>query len=192
MTPYQNKTHILFDFDNTITLLDLDWNAWHVGVGEIFRKYEPTFHEHLEGKHIRPFQNNMFRTYGKPLKREVDDFNRMYEEKFTKGQFPVIKTIELIKALYASGKKLSIWSSNDSSTVKKWINVLQILPMFELIVGREMVEYIKPDADGYFKYFQKSDARQHVLMVGDSENDKGAAEKIEMDYLDVKNVGSFP
>lgn len=86
-------------------------------------------------------------------------------------------------------KKLYIWSSNHSSTLKKYLSELGILNKFELIVSREMVDFIKPDSSGFNKYFSNlSEDKDLFLMVGDSIFDKEAASNSGINYLDITEI----
>lgn len=179
----EDTEHLIFDFDETIATLDIDWDSWLRSVAEIYKKYEPSFDESISGYRIALLQNQFFKKYGTKLKKEVDDFTRQYETENAKGIFPIQKTIELIKN--TNGKNMYIWSSNDTNTIKKFLGELEILDKFKLIIGHEMVDFIKPEPDGFNKYFRKLGKVNTFLMIGNSSHDRGAAKNSGIDYLDV-------
>ncbi len=72
---------VIFDLDETITTLQIDWTKWHYEVGEIFRTFDPSFNKHLKGKYIHGFQNEYFRKYGEKLRDKVNKFIEEFESK---------------------------------------------------------------------------------------------------------------
>lgn len=184
-----NKKYIIFDFDKTIASIVVDWKKWHLGAGEIFKKYEPTFVKHLNGEKIYHLQNDMFKKYGNDLKSEIDTFTRDFEATEVKGIEPILKTIELIKDMYKRGKSLYIWSSNDSVLVEKSIKELNIYHEFNFLVTRDNVDLLKPETSGFDKHLANLDNDlDKFLMVGDSDSDSGAASSCGIHYLDVKDI----
>jgi HAD superfamily hydrolase (TIGR01509 family) len=183
------KTHIIFDFDRTIATINVNWVNWHLGAGEIFKKYEPTFVKHLHGEKIYNLQNEMFKKYGTDLKSEIDKFTREFEAKEVKGVEPISKTIELIKDLHRKGECLYIWSSNDSVLVEKSLKELDIYHKFSFLVTRDNVDLLKPEISGFDKHFANLDKDlDKFLMIGDSDSDSSAASSCGIQYLDVKDI----
>lgn len=183
------KKYIIFDFDKTIATVVVDWKKWHLGAGEIFKKYEPTFIKHLQGEKIYHLQNEMFKKYGQSLKLEIDSFTRDLEALEVMGIEPINKTIELINRFYADGKSLYIWSSNDSVLVTKSLKELKILEYFKFLITRDKVDLLKPEKSGFDKYLSSLDENlDNFLMVGDSDADKQAALSCRIDYLDVTEI----
>lgn len=184
-----NKKHIIFDFDRTIAIINVNWTNWHLGAGEIFKKYEPTFVKHLQGEKIYHLQNDMFKKYGQNIKSEVDAFTREFEASEVNGFDPISRTLKFIKYLHGRGKSLYIWSSNDSVLVAKSLKELDIFDYFDLLVTRDNVDFLKPETSGFDKHLSGLDADlSSFLMVGDSESDRGAAKNCKIDYLDVLEI----
>ncbi len=186
MTVPDTVKNLIFDFDETIATLDISWKEWHIGIGNIFKKYEPSFNNHLRGERVEFLQNIFFEKYGDNLKKEVDSFTREYEEENTKGIFPIEKTVNLIKNLH--NKNLFVWTSNDSQTAKKFLKELDILEKFELIIGHEMVDFIKPDPNGFNKYLKDKGELETFLYIGNSSSDVKAAEASGVKYVDVTEL----
>ncbi len=180
---------ILFDFDNTIATLDIEWTQWHFGVGRIFQKYDSTFNTHLKGEPIHMVQNDMYRKYGKKFKNDVDIFVKNYELQQTKGIYPITRTLNLIDSLFHLHKRLYIWSSNHSAMVNKYLIELGIIDKFNLIICRDMVDFIKPDKSGFTKYFASlSKNMNSFLLVGDSLFDREAAKNCGIRYVDITDI----
>lgn len=181
--------YIIFDFDRTIATVDVNWANWHLGAGEIFKKYEPTFVKHLQGEKIYNLQNEMFKKYGRDFKSEIDTFTRDFEATEVKGIEPILTTIELIKDLHGKGKSLYIWSSNDSILIEKSLKELSIFDMFKFLVTRDNVDLLKPETSGFDKHLSNlSKNLNEFLMVGDSEADMLAAGICGIEYLDVQDI----
>jgi phosphoglycolate phosphatase-like HAD superfamily hydrolase len=180
---------VIFDFDKTIACLNIDWTGWHSGVGKIFQKYDPSFDLHLRGKPIHTLQNEMYVRFGKQLKDDVDNFVKNYELQNTKEVTPIDKVLRFIDDLSQSGKKLYIWSSNHSALLNKYLTQLGIIDKFDLVVSREMVDFIKPDSFGFTKYFKPLDEYLNsFILVGDSSFDREAANNCHIKYLDVTEI----
>lgn len=181
-----NIKHVIFDFDKTIATMNTDWKDWHHGVGEIFRKYEQGFDLDLKGGQIHHFQNDMYDKFGPELKNEVDAFVRRFESENTKSIIPIQKTIDLINELSKEGRSISIWSSNDSETLKKWLGELGIFDKFKIIVSRDIVDFVKPHTSGFVKYFQPMALNPNeLILIGDSSFDRDAANNCGIKYIDV-------
>lgn len=186
MLNFEKYQNIIFDFDETIATLDITWKEWHNGVGSIFRKFEPSFDKHLKGERVEFLQNYYFEKYGAELKNEVDAFTREYELNNTKRILPIDKTISLIKKL--EGKRMFVWTSNDSQTAKRYLTELGILSKFELIIGHEMVDFIKPNPNGFEKYLKDVGTPESFLYIGNSSSDRKAAAACNITYLDVTEM----
>ncbi|PIP56580.1 hypothetical protein COX05_02310 [candidate division WWE3 bacterium CG22_combo_CG10-13_8_21_14_all_39_12] len=183
------KSHIIIDFDETIATLTIDWTEWYLGIFNIIKSFEPTFSTTLTSKNIHTTQNEMFEKYGKPLKTNVDSFVKSFENEQGKTYSPITGTIELVSSVYSQNKTLYVWSNNDTSTIIPILKSLEIFEMFETIVGREMVNYIKPNPQGFSDLINKNDLPKHLfLMVGNNYSDKNAALASGIDYLDVTKI----
>ena len=52
-----------------------------------------------------------------------------------------------------------------------------------------MVDLLKPEPDGFNKYFITLGENHEFLMIGNSQYDQGAAENCGIEFLDVKDLG---
>lgn len=181
MLNLQNYKHIIFDFDETIATLKMDWNGWFFGMAAIYKKYDSAF---IDGD-IENLQNDFYKKYNPDIKKECDTFSAEYENKHVEGIFPVKQSIDLIKYL---DKNLYVWSSNYSGTVNRFLYELSIINKFKVIVGREMVELLKPEPNGFNKYFKNLGEKKEFLFIGNSKHDSGAAKNCGIKYLDVKDI----
>jgi phosphoglycolate phosphatase len=181
---FPDKKHIIFDFDETIATLEMDWSGWFEGMAAIYKRYDTNF---TEGN-IERLQNTFYKKYGREIKEECDSFSAEYENKYATGIIPVNQTLELIQKLESS-KSLYVWSSNYTGTVKRFLDKLGIVNNFKIIVGREMVDLIKPEPDGFNKFFKDLGDSREFLMIGNSHYDSDAANNCGIEYLDVRDLG---
>ena len=180
-----SKSRLIFDFDSTIGALQIDWTDWHLGIGDIFRFFEPTFDLDRKGEKVHFYQNAFFQKYGKECRDKVTVFSEKYELDNCKGFAGNKKVIEIIRR--EKGKKMYVWSSNCKKSIERCLNDLDLLNRFEKIVAREDVFYIKPDSEGFTLIADAAPLDQYIFF-GDSVFDRDAARNIHVDYIDVKTL----
>jgi HAD superfamily hydrolase (TIGR01509 family) len=180
----ENKEIFIFDFDKTICTLEADWKIWGEQRMSLVKKYDPLFPEEA----IDPeTQNDRFKKYGKDFKKDAFYQNLQFESAVS-ACTPIEPVIALIKNL--TSKELYIWSSNSKETVQKHLKNIGILDKFKMVISFEDVEFIKPNPDG-FKYIQQDNLDldlSKIIFIGDSVADKGAAETVGVDFLNVADV----
>lgn len=180
----KDKKIFIFDFDKTICTLEADWDIWREQRKEIVKKYDPDFSDTYLN---HATQNERFKKYGEGFKKDAGEQARKFEMSIAICR-PIHSVIELIKSL--EGKKLYIWSSNSKEVVEKYLREFGIFEKFERIISFVDVEYLKPNPDG-FKYIEAENPDMNlseVIFIGDSDADKGVAEVIGIDYLDVQDI----
>lgn len=174
-----NKTDLIFDFDGTIALLDLDWTWWHRGVAEIYKKYNASFEYNEEYLHVRI--NDFIEEYGDALRDEIVAFNYEYEKEFTKGLKLNSALIEFIRDEIKCD--MYVLTNNDSRNIKKHLTSLGLIDKFKTIVCRNNVKYVKPNIEGIDKIIGKEKPVFNFLMIGDSvDSDGGVAKAAGMDF----------
>lgn len=65
---------------------------------------------------------------------------------------------------------------------------LRIYDLFETIVANDDVMYIKPDPDGFSRINKAHHSKAEFLMIGDSDNDEGAASSAGIDFMHVSTL----
>jgi len=177
---------VIFDFDNTICDLVIDWDKWDHAIGEVLRKYDSSYSNHLEGKPVNNDQNDFIEKYGKPINEELKIAIQNAELSYSTGCSPLDRIVELIKQL--DNVELWIWSSNGEETVRKYLKELQIEYKFTQFITRTNVDFIKPSNDGFQKYKRSDLSIEDYLMIGNSANDREAAKNVGLTYIDVKEI----
>ena len=169
-----SKTDLIFDFDGTIVLLDINWNDWHKGIAKIYKKYNNSFEYKGEYLHIKT--NNFIQKYGKALRDEIVEFNYNYEKTTTKGLQLNDALIDFIKN--ETNRNMYVLTNNDSRNVKKYLETLELIDKFENIICRDNVKYVKPNTEGIDKIIEVERSKSNFLMIGDSIDSDGSVAKV--------------
>jgi len=174
-----NKTDLIFDFDGTIALLDMDWIEWHRGIAKIYKKYNASFEYHGEYLHVKI--NDFIEEYGDTLRDEIVKFNYEYEKEFTKDLKSNTVLIDFIRN--EIGVNMYVLTNNDSRNIKKHLMSLGLIDKFKKIVCRDNVKYVKPNTEGIDKIMGKKKLTSDFLMIGDSlDSDGGVARVADIDF----------
>ena len=173
------KKYLIFDFDETIAKLEMDWSDWHGGMANIYRQFDQKQVEDYSSDEHRRY-NNYAKKFGQKLVVLTKFFNAEYEARMTRELSPYPELVEFIKD--ATGYQLSIYSSNSKSTVLKGLKALGIAEKFEQIVSRDEVTFIKPDPEGFALIYDLKVPKSEYLMIGNSFTDQGMAEAAGIDF----------
>jgi HAD superfamily hydrolase (TIGR01509 family) len=106
-------------------------------------------------------------------------------EEFESTYFAHTPHDELVQAVHElakNGKTLYLWTGNMRSTADRALTEIGIHHLFKQIISREDVRQTKPHPEGW-QLLEQGIARSEYLFVGDSGNDKGAAEALGIDYF---------
>lgn len=182
--------YIIFDFDETIATLNIDWSSWYRGIENIFRKYDISYMGTLGSQSEQEIQNVYIQKYGETIRFDLLEFVKDYEKKNSKGIIPITRTLKLLNQIDSNRSNLYIWSSNSSSTISKYLSELGVYDKFAKIVSRDDVYYIKPKTDG-FNIISGTLANQNksdFIFIGDSDADIGAAKEIGIEFLNVADI----
>jgi phosphoglycolate phosphatase-like HAD superfamily hydrolase len=184
-----NKKHIIFDFDETLCTLLIDWTPWRKELDELFAasdltpKNEPDFNYAV-------IVNLYIEKYGKAGRDEIVALNYRIEKDYYSGYelspiaLPLLESVEKIAQLY-------LWTSNDRRTVAPILRELEIADKFQKIITRNDVEYVKPKAVGFALIYDERNARSQYLLIGDSRSDSGAATDAGIDFINIAEFNDF-
>lgn len=180
----KNKKHIIFDFDETLCTLLIDWTNWIKEMEEVFSQCNVKLSTSESGySSYAKAQNICIKQRGD----EILEINYSNEKEYYSGYdlSPVaIPLLELAKN-YA---ELYIWTSNDKRTVLPILKELNIDKLFKKIIYRNSATYIKPNPEGFNLINERNNPKSEYLLVGDSEADKGAAIESGIDFLNIKEI----
>jgi len=185
----RSKNHIIFDFDNTIVSLQIDWSRWFEGIEpELKGLDEEIFDAKREGKiNLSQLQNLYVEKFGDSVRDKIIAHNQKFE-KTANGYEINQKIIEDIRALKAHKY---LWTSNTRSTVVPILNELGLIDSFEKMITRSDVSFVKPEIEGFEFIYDPEIAKDEYLLVGDSGSDEKAASKAGIDFYKVTYFGDF-
>jgi HAD superfamily hydrolase (TIGR01549 family) len=176
------KQILIFDFDETIARIVIDWTLWHKGVAEIIAQFDSDHVFNPGREHI--YVNDSVKKYGKPLRDALWNFNEAYETTRETGLAANEPLIAFIKNDKNYRKQL--YTSNSKRAVSRFLHELGIETLFEQKCFRNDVDFIKPDPQGFWNIlYDKSVPLQNYLMIGDSSSDEGMAKAVGMDFFKV-------
>lgn len=181
--PYKN---IIFDFDETLATLIVDWQFWHQGIVPIIKKYEPDFDENtnLHMYAIHQFINK----YGKDFRDDYVNFEISLEQKNYKTYKLIDKSFKLLQELHGKNKNLYLLTSNCREVVLPILKELKIEDYFVKTIMANDVENFKPSPAPFKLIGNENSDKSQYLMIGDSVSDREFAQNVEIDYLDVKDL----
>lgn len=172
---------VIFDFDDTLLHLDVDWQAVK---GEVLSLAGSAGIGMDEKLHLVPMGNRLSERPG--LKRAIDGIYLKHEmicaERRSYVPFPDM--LAFVKELKANGRKVAIASGNHSDSIRRVLADLAILSGFDMVCGRDAVERNKPAPDQLLLILEKLEVRkQDALFTGDSPNDRLSAKAAGIDYM---------
>jgi HAD superfamily hydrolase (TIGR01549 family) len=179
------KREVIFDFDETISTLLINWTEWDKAVGQLLQKYDPAF---IPFGMIEAVQQNAFmQRFGKKLRDDLLHTTYKYEKKLVSGHRVNPIALALIEKA-RSVANLYIWTSNHAGTICPILQELHLDSAFKRIIARGDVTFIKPDPEGFYLLFDEITPKSAYLLVGDSKKDEEAAKCAGIDFL---NINSF-
>jgi HAD superfamily hydrolase (TIGR01549 family) len=179
-----SKKYLIFDFDETISKIIIDWRVWQHGIVDIVAEYLPGEDFNHDG-HIFSRQNDFIDQFGQEINRKFIVLAEQFERDLLETHEPDAKVVAFIKN--NSNYHFYIWTSNHSSTVEPILRELGVLSKIKKIVGRDDVAFIKPRADGFQQIFVPGSQKTDYLMIGDSSYDEEAAKTAQIDFLHVND-----
>jgi HAD superfamily hydrolase (TIGR01549 family) len=179
------KRKVIFDFDETISTLLIDWTKWDKAVGQVLQKYDPTF---VPPDVIEAVQQNTFmQRFGKKLRDDLLHTTYKYEKELVSGHQVNPVALALIEKA-RSVANLYIWTSNHAGTIRPILQELHLDNAFKRIIARGDVTFIKPHPEGFYVLFDEVSPKSTYLLIGDSKKDEEAAKSARIDFL---NISSF-
>lgn len=185
------KTHLIFDFDDTIVELLLPWDKVVDKISEHLIVLDRTIYESFKKKeiYVNQLENEYILKYGDKARKMIINSRILFEKESLQG-YP--KNDTLVDFIRNDTKyRMFIWSSNTKPTIKRILQELGILNKFQVIVSMEDVILQKPYIDGFEKLYEKKIPKNKYLFIGDSKNDQKVADKIGIDFY-LEDCFNFP
>jgi phosphoglycolate phosphatase-like HAD superfamily hydrolase len=181
------KKVLIFDFDETLFKLHLDWEIFREGIRKLTGEYDQKLVEVYNKGGMRgiDLMNMGIKKFGDEyynrLIKWCIEFETKYLEKVTEN--PQLK--KFIKN-ESDKYELYIWSGNQKAVIKPILEKNNLDKLFEKLITREKYKLAKPHIDGFKLIFDpKKHSKKDFLMIGDSSSDKEASEKAGIDYFEV-------
>lgn len=180
-----HKTHLIFDFDETIFMLLLPWRNALVYAANDLRNLDKNLYEKYENDigRLSEMQNKFVKKHGKKAKDIFIENNMRFESEHLQGVDINQELIDFINT--ATNVSLFVWSSNTRPVIEKVLKEFGIHHKFEKIITRNDVDLLKPSSEGFTLIYDQSIPKSQYLMVGDSMSDEGAAKAAGIDFFRV-------
>ncbi|MBI3103343.1 HAD-IA family hydrolase [Candidatus Daviesbacteria bacterium] len=176
------KTHLIFDFDETIFKLLLPWEKVLVYIeNELIKLDQSIYQKYMLGKiDLNTLQNEYVSKFGKKARDLIYKNNLKFEKGHYKG---VEVNPEILDFISKTDKyQIFIWSANTSEIIVRVLKEYKLLNKFKKIISRDDVNLLKPDPEGFTKIYDPQIDKEKYLFVGDSLNDKLAAQNAGVDF----------
>lgn len=184
----KDKKHIIFDFDQTLATLLIDWSVWREEMKEIFLSYGIDFDSRKsEYNKYAEIQNYCVEKYGNEAGNRFLEMNYNHEKEYCRGYDLLPTTLPLLDSI-KNQAELYLWTSNDKRTIAPILEELKIERLFKKIVTRNDVRYIKPSSNGFFSIYDKNLPKSEYLFIGDSPVDIGAGKEAGVDFINITEI----
>lgn len=176
------KKHLIFDLDDTLVHLKIDWSTRQKLFWEEAKKFDiDLVSQEPESSTI--LYNRLILKHGYKGKLFVDKFMENYEAEKFQGYEPKNELIEFIEN-NKENYSFYVWTANYKKMVMSIIFDLKIENIVQTVVTRDSVNLSKPAPDGFYVILNGRDiARSDFLMIGNNEkHDGGAAKNAGIDF----------
>lgn len=180
------KTHLIFDFDETLFRLILPWEKWEESIkDQLINLDKQIYEDYIKGKiSLNGLQNKYVLKFGNKAKELMNKANIDFETKYFKDVIPNKELLEFVKQ--TRNCKLFIWSSNTKYVIKKVLKSYGIGNRFDKLITRLEVDMLKPDLEGFYKIYNPQIPKSKYLFVGDTDDDRNAAKRSKIDFFLIK------
>lgn len=175
------KTHLIFDFDETLVHVLLPWDRWEEDIKDELIKIDKSIYSKYKRRRINlsQLENAYISKY--PQTKDLIIKNSVnFETKYLKEVVPNKKLISFIK--YAGDYKKFIWSSNSIQIIEKGLKKFKIEGKFQKISSRTNLTLIKPETEGFEKIYAPNIPKKNYLFIGNSSYDRLAAKKSDINF----------
>jgi HAD superfamily hydrolase (TIGR01549 family) len=177
------KREVIFDFDETISTLLVDWTKWDKAVGQVLKTYDPTFAPPDVIEAV--LENTFIQRFGKKLRDDLLRTTYKHEKELASGHLVNPVALTLIEHA-RSVANLHIWTSNHVETIYPILQELRLDRAFKRIIGRGDVTFMKPHPEGFYVLFDEVNPKSAYLLIGDSNKDEEAAKSARIDFLNIR------
>lgn len=175
---------VVVDLDNTLVKLDVDWGALRRRLAELARQGGIE----TQDPGIRPLLNGARLPGMESVRAEMEDVLTQAEVAGASG--PVNEALKAWLEGLPDSVGISVLSLNSREAVHRALELSGLDGRVAHIVGREDVTHGKPDPEGMRLLAERHGVGpQQMLLVGDAESDRLAAERAGADFRHVEQIG---
>ncbi|MEK7458378.1 MAG: HAD-IA family hydrolase [Patescibacteria group bacterium] len=178
-----HKTHLIFDFDETLVKLILPWDHWEDSIKDELLALDKTIYENYKKDKISlsDLMNQYILKFGTQAKDLVKRNAVDFETTSLQDVVPHNELIDFIKR--AKQYTMFVWSSNTRPTVKKVLQKYRIWNTFKKVVTSLDVDLLKPNTEGFSQINKPTIPTNRYVVIGDSDRDKEAAKQLGIDFF---------
>ncbi len=179
---------VIFDLDNTLVLLKVDWKKVKEEVLAVARAYKI---EADPCHHLVQLSN---------IVESNPEAKKAVDEIFRKNEVPTVieksyavfpDMIALVRELKNRRIKLAIASGNHTKNIIEILRHLGLSGHFDVVCGRDKVQKNKPYPDEITYIIRKTKiSRANTIFIGDSINDENAAKAAGVEFFRVEKGGT--
>lgn len=176
-----HKTHLIFDFDATLVLMNIPWKDWPAHMQQSIAALDAGLYEQYKDQSATHMQNALVEKHGdrgrEVLLENCPPFELQYNDKFQRND-PLINEVKSFRDKY----HLFIWSSNSSQLVASVLEQTGMSGWFDKVIARGELRFLKPSAEGFELIYDPVISKSAYLMIGDSSHDEAAAKAAGIDF----------
>lgn len=178
---FHQKTHLIFDLDETLVHLILPWEILLDPISTELAKTDISLLRQYKKGQINLAQlENSYISKNPKLKQLIIQNRLNFEAKYLKDIVANPELINFIKN--AKNYQIFLWSSNTRPVVEKVLKKFKIFGKFKKLVTRMDVDLLKPEPEGFFKIYDSKIPKGDYLFIGNSSADRQAAQKVNVDF----------
>ncbi len=177
----------IFDFDDTIVHLNVEWPAVEEECNVIIDRDGLTAIDRKQ--YLAILANEISDTPKR--KKEVDAIFERYEAQMAKARDYIIldRMPELVRELHKNRIKLAIASGNTTKTLTTILTQLGLADCFDLVTGRDAVSKNKPDPEPLKIILERLQIeKKDAVMIGDSFVDEQAARAAGVRFININHT----
>jgi len=121
-----HKTHLIFDFDETLVKLILPWDHWEDSIKDTLIALDQSIYENYKKEKISlsDLMNQYILHFGTPARDVVKRNAVHFETTYVEDVIPNTELLDFVK--HAEKYNMYIWSSNTQPVIKKVLRHYEI------------------------------------------------------------------
>ncbi len=182
---HPRKTHLIFDFDETLFTLLLPWEKCLFPIADKLEKLDTGLLKkyYRDEIHLNDLQNEYVQKFGEPVRKLFYDNNVKFETESLTG----VLVNRNLKQFLINNKsyEIFIWSSNTHEIIEIVLRKHRLLKKFKKIMTRSNLKFLKPDTEAFEAIYDLKVPKSSYLFIGDSLSDEIAAKNSGIDFFKV-------